>query len=209
MKRYTHGELPYAKHVIPALYNLMESDESIDETPLPVAASPNHDTAGGDWTGLKKALTTSLTSGTFLNIQLYAVESRPSTGPPKIRPIYFCSAVDGSFTSKLLAGRCLVRIMWSWVCDPSPQARQDSNNGKREPPSNLKTTTTAISMTKNLVKSALQNPTRVQNGSSNSSQSFPMSSVCPVGPSSVRESPTPVDLPLEPALLLGSGAAKT
>ena len=112
IKRYAQGELPHAKHVIPALYNLTECGESIEEAPLPVVASPNHDSVCGDWTGLKKALTTSLTSGTFLDTQLYAVESRKSAGPSKIRPIYFCSAVGGSFSSKLLAGKSPHRKMW-------------------------------------------------------------------------------------------------
>ena len=103
IRSYTSGELPHAEYVLPALYELMESDESVEETPLPAAAPPNQQVTGGDWDGLKEALTSSLTSGTFLDTQFYAVESRPSTGLPKIRPIYFCSAVGGSFTAKLAA----------------------------------------------------------------------------------------------------------
>jgi len=100
---YTSGELPHAEHVLPALYELMESDESVEEMPLPAAASPNQLVTGSDWDGLKGALTGSLTSGTFLDSQFYAVESRSSTDLPKIRPIYFCSAVGGSFASNLAA----------------------------------------------------------------------------------------------------------
>ena len=81
----------------------MESDESVQEPPLPAPmAASRQQVAGGDWVGLKKALTKSLTSGTFLDSQFYAVESRSSTGLPKIQPIYFCSTVDGSFASKLM-----------------------------------------------------------------------------------------------------------
>jgi hypothetical protein len=41
VKSYAHGELPHAEHILPALYELMEGDESIKETPLPVAAPPS------------------------------------------------------------------------------------------------------------------------------------------------------------------------
>ena len=112
VKGYAHGELPHAEHVLPALYELMESDESVEET-LPTAAAPlNQETTDGDWEGLKKALTSSLTSGTFLDSQFYAVESRSSTGLPKIRPVYFCSTVGGSFVSKLVACKSLARVMF-------------------------------------------------------------------------------------------------
>ena len=101
--RYTHGQLPHGKHVISVLYELMEGNVSVEETPLPAAASPDRGVVSGDWTGLKNALTSSLTSGTFLDSQFYAVKSKSSTDPPKIRPIYFCSAVGGSSMSKLTA----------------------------------------------------------------------------------------------------------
>ena len=95
--------MPHAEDILPALYELMESDESVEETPLPAAASPDQRVVGRDWDGLKRALTSSLTSGTFLDSQFYAVESRTSADLPKIRPIYFCSAVCSSFASKLVA----------------------------------------------------------------------------------------------------------
>ena len=104
---YTSGELPHAEHVLPALYELMESDESVKETPFLAAASHSQQATGGDWGGLKKALTKSLTSGTFLDSQFYAAESRSSTGLPNVRPIYFCSKVGGSFASKLVACKYL------------------------------------------------------------------------------------------------------
>ena len=104
IKSYTDGRLPHAEHILPALYELMESNESVMETSLPALEPSNEQGAtGGDWDGLKTALTGSLTSGTFLDSQFYAVDSRSSTGLPKIRPVYFCSAVGGSFTSKLAA----------------------------------------------------------------------------------------------------------
>ena len=108
---YAHGEFPHAENILPALYDLMESDESVKETPVPAAASPDQKATDGDWEGLKRALTTSLTSGTFLDSQFYAVESRPSTGLPKIRPVYFCSTVGGNFVSELVACKSLTRIM--------------------------------------------------------------------------------------------------
>jgi len=130
IKGYAHGELPHAENILPALYELMESDESVKETPVPAAASPDQHATGGDWEGLKKALTHSLRSGTFLDSQFYAVESRSSTGLPKIRPVYFCSTVGGSFTSELVACKSLPRIMRGWLLiHRSLQVPQNSEHG--------------------------------------------------------------------------------
>ena len=112
IKSYGDGELRHAEDILPTFYELMESNESIKETPLPAATSANQQTNRGDWEGLKRALTRSLTSGTFLDSQFYAVESRSLTGLPKIRPLYFCSTVGGSFVSKLVACKSLARIMY-------------------------------------------------------------------------------------------------
>ena len=111
IKAYTHGKLPHAKHVISALYKLMENDQSPKEPLLPVTVSSNRKGTSRDWAGLKKALTTSLTSGTFLDSQFYAIESRSSTSLPNIRPVYFCSAVNGNLMSKLTACKSLTRII--------------------------------------------------------------------------------------------------
>ena len=112
IKSYGHGELPHAEDILPTLYELMESDESVKETPLPATAPPNEEATEGDWEVLKRALTSSLTSGTFLDSQFYAVGSRSLTGLPKIRPIYFCSAVCGSFASKLVACESIARVTY-------------------------------------------------------------------------------------------------
>ena len=40
IKAYTHVELPHAENILPALYDLMESDESVKETPVPVVPHP-------------------------------------------------------------------------------------------------------------------------------------------------------------------------
>ena len=111
IKAYAHGELPHAESILPALYDLMESDESVKDTPPPAALSPDQHATAGDSEGLKRALTSSLTSGTFLDCQFYAVESRPSTGLPKIRPVYFCSTVGRGFTSELVKCKSLTRVM--------------------------------------------------------------------------------------------------
>jgi len=111
VKAYAHGELPHAENVLPALYDLMESDESVKDMSPPAAPSPNQHATDGDWEGLKRALTSSLTSGTFLDSQFYATESWPLTGLPKIRPIYFCSTVGGGFTSELVKCESLTRIV--------------------------------------------------------------------------------------------------
>ena len=107
IKAYTRGKLPHAKHIISALYRLIESDEPVEEPPLPATTASNQKDTGGDWAGLKKALTRSLISGTFLDSQFYAIESRSSTGLPNIQSIYFCSPVDGDFMSKLRECRAL------------------------------------------------------------------------------------------------------
>ena len=111
IKGYAHGELPHAENILPALYNLMESDESVKDTPPPAAPSPDQHATDGDWEGLKRALTSSLTNGTFLDSQFYTVESRSSTGLPKIRPVYFCSTVGGGFMSELIKCKSLTPIM--------------------------------------------------------------------------------------------------
>ena len=112
IKSYAHGELSHAKDMLPALYEFMESDGSVKETLLPAAGPPNCQATSGDWEGLKRALTRSLTSGTFLDSQFYAVESRSSRGLPKIRPIYFCSEVGDNFASKLVACKSLTWIAY-------------------------------------------------------------------------------------------------
>jgi len=119
-KSYTHGKLPQAEHILPALYELMESDESVKETPPPAAPSSNTQAMGRYWDEVKEALTTSLTTGTFLDSQFYAVESRSSTGSPKIRPIYLCSTVGRCFglsIPNLVACEPLARIMCAWVTE--------------------------------------------------------------------------------------------
>ena len=40
IKAYAHGELPHAENILSALYDLMESDESVKETPVPVVPHP-------------------------------------------------------------------------------------------------------------------------------------------------------------------------
>jgi len=110
IKDYAHGEFPHADNIFPDLYELMESDESVKEKWVPAAASPDKQATDGNWEGLKRALIDSLTSGTFLDSQFYAVESRSSTGFPKIRPVYFCSTVGGGFTPELVACKSLARI---------------------------------------------------------------------------------------------------
>ena len=103
IKSCAKGNLPHAEHVLPTLYELMESDESVEEASLPAGTSSDQPAASEDWDTLKKALTSSLASGTFLDSQFYAVESSSSKGSLRIRPIYFCSAVGGSLVPRLVA----------------------------------------------------------------------------------------------------------
>ena len=98
----TRGQFPYAKGVLPALYELMESDGTFQGTPPNPSASPKQSVAGGDCERLKDALIWSLTSGSFLDSQFYVLDSKPRTGAPTIRPIYFCSMTGGNFLPKLV-----------------------------------------------------------------------------------------------------------
>ena len=163
IKCYAHGQLARGRHTIPVLYEFTEVDVSFDETPLPAARFLNQNVVDGDWNGLKKALTSSLTSGMFLDSQFYAAESKSSTGPPNTRPVYFCGTVGGGFTSKLMACESPTRIMCKLVADSSLQVLWDSRGGKR--PINLQTGMTATSKTKSATKDAPRIATHVSSGS--------------------------------------------
>ena len=103
IKACTRGQLPHAKGILPALYELMEGDVSAFEvTPTQPPVPSKQGVAGGGWEWLKDALTWSLTSGSFLDSQFYALDSKPRAGPPTIRPIYFCSMVGGTFLPRLV-----------------------------------------------------------------------------------------------------------
>ena len=104
IKAYAGGRLPHAKDILSALYELMETDEAFGET-NPPAWSPalsKQATAGDNWERLKDILTWSLKSGSFLDSQFYAPDSKPRAGVPVIRPIYFCSMIGGTFLPKLV-----------------------------------------------------------------------------------------------------------
>jgi hypothetical protein len=100
---YTRGQLIHAKDVLPALHELMKKGKLLKETFAQPSAPSKLDTTVGDWGRLKNILTWSLTTGSFLDSQFYALDSNPPRGTPSIRPIYFCSmAGDRTFSSKLL-----------------------------------------------------------------------------------------------------------
>jgi len=101
IKAYNRGQLPHAKPILPALYGLLESDEAFKGMPVLPPAPLNWGTASRDWEGLKDALTWSLTSGTFLDRQFYALDSKSESGTPRIRPVYFCSMAGGNFLPRV------------------------------------------------------------------------------------------------------------
>ena len=166
IESYTRGQLPHATHVISTLYELMESDDSvvIEEIPLPVATFSNKQTPSGDWAGLKKALISSLTSGTFLDSQFYAVESRTSSGLPKLRPIYFCSMVDDSLMSRLIAGKLAAQVICGRATDLSFQILR--NLRREEHLLYPRTRMTAILRIVRPTKIVPRTVTRVRDGSS-------------------------------------------
>ena len=157
IKSYGHRELPHAEDILPTLCELIESDESVKEAPLPAAAPPNEEATREDWEGLKRALTNSLSSGTFLDSQFYAIESRSLAGLLKIRPIYFCSTVGGRFASKLAACKSLTRVMCGWIANLSFQIRRKSEHGEHH--LDVRMDMTAILMTKILTLRAPRSAT--------------------------------------------------
>lgn len=103
IKVYTRGQLLHAKDILPALYELMKKEKPFKETFAQAPAPSRLDTTIGDWGRLKDALAWSLTSGSFLDSQFYALDSKPLGGALTIRPIYFCgTAGPRAFSSKLL-----------------------------------------------------------------------------------------------------------
>ena len=102
---YTAGGLPHAQEVLPALYRRFANPQALrpvapsTRAPRPLQAPPKD---GFEWQVLKTELTRSLSSGAFLNMELYAPTSRSSGGRPKLRPLYFCSAVGSECTIKIL-----------------------------------------------------------------------------------------------------------
>jgi len=102
IEHYTSGALPHAQDVLPTLYHRLANPLSMSmHTPHPAQTPPRD---GFDWQVLKAELTKSLSSGNFLNMELYAPASRSeSGGQPELRPLYFCSAVGGEYTAKILS----------------------------------------------------------------------------------------------------------
>ena len=106
IESYTSGALPHAQDVLPALYHRLANPRSLRPigpsicTPCPLR-TPSRD--GFDWKVLKTELTKSLSSGAFLNMELFAPVSRSSGGQPKLRPLYFCSAVGSEHITKILS----------------------------------------------------------------------------------------------------------
>ena len=156
----------------------MENDESVKEEPFPTPAPPNQQAICGDWEGLKKALTSSLTSGTFLDSQFYAVESRSSTGSPKVRPMYFCSTVGGNLASKLAACESLTWIMCGRVADQPFQIRRNSEHGEHHLPG-VQMGMIAISTTKFLTQRVPRGAILAQSCSLIRPQSITTNLVCP------------------------------
>lgn len=115
---YTAGGLPHAQEVLPALYRRFANPQFLRpvtppmRAPHPLRAPPGD---GFDWQVLKAELTKSLSSGAFLNMELYAPTSRSSGSRPKLRPLYFCSAVGSECTIKILYCASIVNL----PCDNS------------------------------------------------------------------------------------------
>lgn len=98
---YTAGTLSHAQDVLPNLYHRLANPRLLSmPTPHPFPVPSRGDF---DWQALKNELTKSLSSGTFLNTELYALESRSSGGQPKLRPLYFCRAVGREHIAKILS----------------------------------------------------------------------------------------------------------
>ena len=117
IEAYSCGQLPHGRDILPALYELMECGEAFKEAPKQPSAPLKQETVGEDWEELKDALTCSLTSGTFLDSQFYALDSGSRSGAPRIRPVYFCSTTGGTFVPKLLKRKSFGPGLWeSYSC---------------------------------------------------------------------------------------------
>ena len=46
---HANGQFSHAEDVLPALYELMESEEQVGEVSLPIVVSTNQQVVGGDW----------------------------------------------------------------------------------------------------------------------------------------------------------------
>ena len=106
IKAYSRGQLPSARDILPALYESIESIDSLKgrskAKKVQFHVPSNQCTTAGDRGGLKDALTRSLTSGTFLDSQFYALDSKSGSDAPRVRPIYICSMASSTFVPKLL-----------------------------------------------------------------------------------------------------------
>lgn len=101
IETYTSGALPYAQEVLPTLYNRLANPRLLSmrtSHPLPPPSRSDF-----NWQVLKNELTKSLSTGTFLNVEFHALESRSSDCQPKLRPLYFCKTVGGEHTTKMLS----------------------------------------------------------------------------------------------------------
>lgn len=98
---YTSGALPHAQDVLPTLYHRLANPLRLSmRTPHPFQLPQRGDF---NWGALKNELMKSMSSGTFLNMELYAPESRSPAGQQNLRPLYFCSAIGGEYTAKILS----------------------------------------------------------------------------------------------------------
>ena len=89
----------------------METGGVFKET-TPPARPPAPSEQATDWEKLKDALTWSMGSGSFLDSQFYALDSKPRAGTPTIRQIYFCSTVFSGILPRLV--KCRFSIPGRW-----------------------------------------------------------------------------------------------
>lgn len=131
---YTSGSLPHAQDVLPALYRQLANPRLLSmRAPHPFPAPPRGDF---NWQALKSELTKSLSTGTFLNMELHALKSKPSGGKPKLRPLYFCRAVGGEYTTKILTCTLLCLCSLSFKRFIFLLDVKDAPSGHNEAPDN-------------------------------------------------------------------------
>jgi hypothetical protein len=108
---YTSGALPHAQDVLPALYHRLANPLRLSmRTPHPFPLPQRGDF---NWGALKNELMKSMGSGTFLDMELRAPESKSPAGQQNLRPLYFCSAIGGEYTAKILSCTFLSRSVLS------------------------------------------------------------------------------------------------
>ena len=99
IQEYFAGKLPHAKDLVLGLFDLLASNRMLPH-PSPPGSSqstitPYSDVNHGSWIQLRDAITSSLTTGVFLDSMFYVEDSM------ELRPLFFCGSVFPALIRKI------------------------------------------------------------------------------------------------------------